>query len=130
MVNITQETGKQIGTFMEILRGQPLSLALVAMNILLIVFLFYSGSQTLVQRKETAELVIAWSRETDKLMASCVSADIMKMVLDKFQVVPVFKNYVLDASNAPGQQDRSKLGIEKAIAAYRLALSAVDSWEG
>ena len=88
-MNITAEAGKQVGTFMEILRGQPLSLALVAMNVLLVAFLFYSGSMTLTQRKDTAELIIAWSRETDKLMASCVSADIMKMVLDKFQTVPV-----------------------------------------
>ena len=42
---ITEEVGRQVGGFMDIMRSQPLSLALVVMNVLLVAFLFYSDSQ-------------------------------------------------------------------------------------
>ena len=79
---ITEEVSKQVGGFMEIMKLQPLSLALVVMNLLLIVFLFYSNSQVLTQRKDALDRIVEWQSATDKLMASCVSAEIMKMVLE------------------------------------------------
>jgi len=73
---------KNVGTFMRIMEHQPLSLALVVMNFVLLGYLFYSGSSSLTQRNETSAAIIKWQEATDKLMASCVSADIMKLVLD------------------------------------------------
>ncbi len=79
---------KNVGRFMGIMREQPLSLALVVMNFALIGFLFYAGSSQLSQRQETAAMIVKWQQATDTLMASCVSKDIMKLVLDAIQNKP------------------------------------------
>lgn len=77
-----EEAGKQVGVFMRIMEGQPLSLALVLMNLVLMALLFYASSQTLAQRKDIAQMIVTWQQATDNLMASCVSKDIMALVLD------------------------------------------------
>jgi len=79
---ITEEISKQVGGFMEIMRAQPLSLALVMMNLLLIVFLFYSQSQTLTQRQNALDQIVTWQRQTDTLMAGCISKDALELVLN------------------------------------------------
>jgi len=81
--------GKQIGNFIGTMADQPLSLALVVMNFVLLGYLFYSGSSAMTQRAETATMIVKWQEATDKLMASCVSADIMKLVLDAVQQKPI-----------------------------------------
>jgi chromatin segregation and condensation protein Rec8/ScpA/Scc1 (kleisin family) len=82
---ITEEVGKQVGAFMDIMRSQPLSLALVMMNVLLIAFLFYFNSQVLTQRSAAVDQIVAWQRGTDTLMASCVSIEVMKLVVDALE---------------------------------------------
>jgi hypothetical protein len=82
---ITEETSKQVGTFMDIMRSQPLSLALVVMNFLIVAYLFYSGAQQLSQRKEMAEMIVTWSKETDKVLGNCVSIDVMKLVVESLE---------------------------------------------
>lgn len=82
---IAEEVGKASHTFMDIMRQQPLSLALVVMNMLLLGFLWYSNSIQLSQRKETVDLIVGWQREADKLMADCVSKDVMKIVVDALE---------------------------------------------
>lgn len=81
MSKIVEETGKQVGSFIEVMKAQPLSLALVVMNLLLLIFLFYGSSTTLSQRRDTVDLIVTWQRETDKLMAQCVSKDILEIVV-------------------------------------------------
>ena len=82
---ITEEVGKQVGGFMEIMKMQPLSLALVVMNFALVAFLFYSNSQVLEQRKGALDQIVQWQRATDSLMASCVSIEVMKLVVDALE---------------------------------------------
>ena len=82
---ITEEVSKNVGGFMEIMKMQPLSLALVVMNFALVAFLFYSNSQVLTQRKDALDQIVAWQRATDSLMASCVSIDVMKLVVDALE---------------------------------------------
>jgi hypothetical protein len=77
-----EEAGKQVSAFMRIMENQPLSLALVLMNLLLMALLFYASSQTLAQRKDVAQMIVTWQQATDNLMASCVSKEIMALVLD------------------------------------------------
>ena len=84
----TPERGRQLGVFLDIMRAQPLSLALVVMNFVLLGYLFYSGSSNLSQRQETTQMIVRWQEATDKLMASCVSSDIMQMVLNAIQRPP------------------------------------------
>ncbi len=87
MVLGAEEVGKTARSFFEVLRESPLSLALVAVIAGLVVLLYYSQTQTLDQRRETSALIIAWQRDTDKLMANCVSQDVTKMMLDNVQQV-------------------------------------------
>jgi uncharacterized BrkB/YihY/UPF0761 family membrane protein len=86
-MNISEQTGETVRTFFDALKSQPLSLALVVMNFLLLGFLFYNGMTALDQRRQTVELIVGWQKETDRLMAQCVSADIMKLVLDALEAV-------------------------------------------
>ena len=79
---IHEEVSKQVGSFMDIMRAQPLSLALVMMNLLLVVFLFYSQSQTLTQRQSALDQIVTWQRQTDTLMAGCISKDALELVLN------------------------------------------------
>jgi hypothetical protein len=81
-VNIAAETGKAVQGFFGVMKESPLSLALVVSNFLLIGFIFYSGTQRDDQRTRVTDLIVNWQRESDKLMASCVSAEIVKMMLD------------------------------------------------
>ena len=81
------EIGKTTRSFFDALRDQPLSLALVVVILVLCGLLYYSTSQTLEQRKETAQMVIGWQKDTDKLMANCVSSDVTKMIIDNIQRV-------------------------------------------
>lgn len=79
--------GETARSFLNIFVEQPIVLALIAMNFALITYLFYAGSSQLTQRKETAASIIKWQQDTDKLMASCVSADVIKLVLEAMQRV-------------------------------------------
>jgi len=79
------ETSKQVGAFMRIMENQPLSLALVVMNFVLLAYLFYANAATTEQRSETAAKIVEWQQQTDKLMAACISGDIMQMVLNALE---------------------------------------------
>jgi hypothetical protein len=81
MNNIVGETSKQVGSFIDALKAQPLSLALVVMNFLLVAFLYYASAAVHQARTENTKMIIGWQERSDQLMASCVSADIMQMIL-------------------------------------------------
>jgi hypothetical protein len=87
MIPGAEEIGKTTRSFFEVLRESPLSLALVAVIAGLVVLLYFSQTQTLEQRRETSGLIIAWQRDTDKLMANCVSQDVTKMIIENIQLV-------------------------------------------
>ena len=46
------------------------------------------------------------------------------------QIAHLYSVYVGNKSSVPEQRSYTKKGIENAIAAYRLAIAAVDAWEG
>jgi hypothetical protein len=82
---VTAEVGKQVSGFMTVMREQPLSLALVVMNFLLVAFLFYSNSQVLKQREDALNQIVKWQSQTDNLMANCVSKDVMQLVINAME---------------------------------------------
>jgi len=81
MINPVAEAGKTARSFMDALKEQPLSLALVVMNFALVAYLFYSGASITSQRQETTKLIVAWQHETDILMANCVSKEVLESVV-------------------------------------------------
>ena len=86
-MSVMEAGGKVASGFMESMKQQPLSLALVVMNLALIGFLFYSGVSVATQRKETVDLIVSWQKETDRLMANCVSADVTRLMLENMQKI-------------------------------------------
>jgi hypothetical protein len=71
--------------FMQVLSGQPLSLALCVMNLLLLWYCFrLTGSQTKA-RSETMALIVQWQKESQAIMAGCVSKEVMEMVLSSLE---------------------------------------------
>ena len=67
-----QEAGKAVGSFMEIMKSQPLSLALVVMNVLLLALLWsvYKGADEARQ----AEMTMIFKAQSDMqtLLSRCV----------------------------------------------------------
>jgi hypothetical protein len=82
---IHEEVSKQVGGVIRALEATPLSLALVVMNFALVAFLFYSNSQVLEQRATALNQIVTWQKQTDTLMASCVSIEVMKLVVDALE---------------------------------------------
>lgn len=70
-----------VDNFMKVLSDQPLSLALCAMNLLLLWFLFKQNTQFSQARTETSQMIVAWQKESQAIMADCVSKEVMEMVL-------------------------------------------------
>jgi CHASE3 domain sensor protein len=66
-VNIA-EAGKAVGGFIDVMRGNPLALALVVMNFALLAYIFYTGSNALEQ-------VYRANADAQKLLAKCVDLD-------------------------------------------------------
>ena len=62
------ETGKAVGSFFEVMRTNPLSLALVIMNFALLGYMFWSGKQTM-------ELVYKSQFDSQQLLAKCILLD-------------------------------------------------------
>jgi hypothetical protein len=85
--DISGEAGRTARSFVDALKEQPLSLALVVMNFALVAFLFYSGAQQLAQRQWTTDNIINWQKGTDALMANCVSMEVNKLMLDNMQKI-------------------------------------------
>ena len=85
MINPVEEIGRTTRSFFEALKEQPLSIALVVMNFVLLGFLFYSGATTASARQDTVKMIIAWQEKTDTLMANCVSKDVLDSVVDALQ---------------------------------------------
>lgn len=69
-----EEGGKAARTFMEALKDQPLSLALVVMNVALIGFLYYTGVVAHDERKTEMQLLYSNRDSVARLLAECYPA--------------------------------------------------------
>jgi hypothetical protein len=87
MIPGVEEVGKTARSFFEVLRESPLSLALVVVILALVALLFYTNATTQSLRNDTTKLIIDWQKQTDTLMANCVSQDVTKMMLDNVHQV-------------------------------------------
>lgn len=83
--SLHEEVGQTARSVISVMAESPLSLALVVMNFALVAFLFYSNSQVLTQRQSALSQIVDWQQRTDQLMASCVSIEVMKLVVDALE---------------------------------------------
>ena len=66
------DAARTAGSFIDALKGQPLSLALVAMNLGLLGFLYYTGVIAHDERLTEMKMLYENRSEMARLLASCV----------------------------------------------------------
>ena len=66
-----EEGGKAARTFMESLKDQPLSLALVVMNVMLLGYLYYTGVTAANERHVEMQLLYENRKFVGQLLANC-----------------------------------------------------------
>jgi uncharacterized sodium:solute symporter family permease YidK len=104
--SIPEEVGQTARSVVEVMKESPLSLALVVMNMALVIFLFYSNNQVLVQRQSALNQIVEWQKGTDTLMASCVSIEVMKLVVDALERDrSLYRQMLPHAPDAPAQPE-------------------------
>ncbi len=67
----TEEAGKAVGSFVDVMRSQPLSLALVVMNIGLMLLMYMLWTAAEDHRNKQMELIFSSQREVQLLLARC-----------------------------------------------------------
>lgn len=72
---VIEEGGKAAGIFMTVMKDQPLALALVVCNILLLALFFYVAKQASANRAHEFQLVLEAQKDVQKLLYNCVPAD-------------------------------------------------------
>jgi hypothetical protein len=71
-MGVTEEAGKVTESFIDALKKEPLSLALVLMNLALLVFFWVVLSTVAEQRKNEIGMLYADHKEVRDLLAKCV----------------------------------------------------------
>ena len=66
-----EQVAKAAGSFIEVMKAQPLSLALVVMNLALMGYLYYEGMTAAKERGHEFELLYKNRREVSVLLARC-----------------------------------------------------------
>jgi hypothetical protein len=67
-----EEGAKAAGTFMSIMKEQPLSLALAVMNLALVGLIWWFSAKQVEVRNHDLELYFAHQKETSQLLARCI----------------------------------------------------------
>jgi hypothetical protein len=83
-----EEAGKAVGGFIEALKAQPLSLALVVMNIVLLGYLFYTETRFTEGRKFAFEKIIGQQQHMAEMLSHCIPADDIKKLIDGMHSQP------------------------------------------
>lgn len=87
MTDVAGEVGKTTRGFFEVMRENPLSLALVVVVFALSAMLYYTGKETLEQRTAMSKLIIEWQKEQQVILGGCVSAEVTKGMMDNMQKI-------------------------------------------
>lgn len=76
---------KGVGGFMEAMRSQPLSLALVVMNLCLLGYLYYAAVVAANERKTEMELLYDNRKYVTDILGSCIHVDQLEKLLGRKQ---------------------------------------------
>jgi hypothetical protein len=71
-MNVTEEGAKAIGSFVNAFRNEPLSLALIAMNLCLLGFFYFLLSTVSTQREREIGLLYADKKEVREMLSKCI----------------------------------------------------------
>lgn len=78
-----EEGARAANTFFEALRGQPLALSLVVMNLLLLGFLYYTGITATNERHVEMQLLYENRKYVTDILGSCIHVDQLEKILGK-----------------------------------------------
>ena len=81
----SEELGKAAHTFMDAMRQEPLSLALVVMNVLLIAYLFFNEQKYIEGRRDLANQLFTHAKNTSDLLAKCIAVDDMNKLIEQMR---------------------------------------------
>jgi hypothetical protein len=74
-VGAIEETSKHVGTFMDAMKKEPLSLSLVLMNLCLLGFFWLILNAVAQQREREVNLLYEDKKEVRELIAKCIVPD-------------------------------------------------------
>ncbi len=80
-MNATEEAGKVAQGFVAVFKEQPLSLALIVMNIALLLLVAWNARDQAATRLETTKLIVEKFSQTDKLLANCTDVEGVRRLL-------------------------------------------------
>ena len=84
---VSEEVGKTTRGFFEVMKENPLSLALVVVVFALAAMLYYTSAATLEQRSVMAKMIIEWQQQQQIILGGCVSAEVTKGMMDNMQKI-------------------------------------------
>lgn len=93
--NVIQGATQVAGGFVEALKREPLSLALVLMNLALLLFFYVLLDRVATQRKDEIALLYSDHKEVRELLSKCI--------VPKLQSSPVFKFPPITPTKESGQ---------------------------
>jgi hypothetical protein len=74
-MGVSEEGGKAVGGFFDAMKGQPLSLALVVMNICLMALMWKVYTKADETRQAQMSMIFAAQKEVQQLLVRCVIPD-------------------------------------------------------
>ena len=80
------EEGAKVATsVIDALRKEPLSLALVVMNVILLAFFFYITYQAVNTREREVKMIYENQRHMAEMLTKCVDPDALKNILEQLK---------------------------------------------
>jgi hypothetical protein len=101
--------------FMQILKGEPLSLALCAMNLILLWFLNKQFNAFTKARQEISQTIVAWQKDTQAIMADCVSKEVMEMILKSLERDRETYRAMLPTFAPPASQETKEVKLPETL---------------
>ncbi len=86
---VVGEVGKAAGTFMDALKREPLSLALVVMNLALLLFFYVILIRVADQRRDEINLLYADKKEVRELLTKCVVPELERRRSENRPTLPL-----------------------------------------
>jgi len=83
-----EEVGKAANTFMDVMKSQPIALALVVMNVLLLGYLFWNEQKYVDARRDFAEKLFAQQTHETSLLAHCILPEDFIKILQAQGIIP------------------------------------------
>ena len=80
-----EEGAKVAGSVVDALRREPLSLALVVMNVILLAFFFYIARQAVLTREREVKMIYENQKSMAEMLTKCIDPGTLKDILEQLK---------------------------------------------